>query len=117
MAEAVYTEGMAIPDDSDDLEEEKTMWVTRWEHILVCGGVIRIGDKTDATYQTERESCLSGTALHTSSARHVSSAHCSSASCRAVASSCQWMYIRLASCILMPHGLRCVPPRHVPLPS
>ena len=27
-AEAVYAEGMTIPDDSDDLEEEKTMWVT-----------------------------------------------------------------------------------------
>ena len=57
-AEAVYAEGMTIPDDSDDLEEEKTMWVTRWERVLVCGGVIRIGDETDVSYQRELESCL-----------------------------------------------------------
>ena len=34
-AEAVFTEGMAIPEDKEELEEEQEMWTAQWEHRLV----------------------------------------------------------------------------------
>ena len=42
VAEAVYTEGIVIPDNNEDLEEEKAMWTMWWEHALVCGCAIWI---------------------------------------------------------------------------
>ena len=46
-AKVVYTEGMAIPDNNENLEEEKAMWMTWWECALVCGCAIQIVDRTD----------------------------------------------------------------------
>lgn len=58
VTKVVYAEGMVIPDDSDELEEEMMMWVTQWECILVYGGIIQVSDETDTLYQAELESCL-----------------------------------------------------------
>ena len=41
-AEVVYAKGMVIPDDNEDLEEEKLMWMTWWEDTLVHGCAIWI---------------------------------------------------------------------------
>ena len=46
-AEAVYAEGMTVPDDKDDLEEEKETWVTRWENALVRAGAIRTDNEAN----------------------------------------------------------------------
>ena len=42
VAEAVFAEGMAIPEDKEELEEEQEMWTARWEHRLVCAGPLQI---------------------------------------------------------------------------
>ena len=42
MAEAVFTKGMSIPEDKEELEEEQEMWTAQWEYRLVCAGALRI---------------------------------------------------------------------------
>ena len=42
MAEAVFTEGMSIPEDKEELEEEQEMWTARWDRTLVRGGALQI---------------------------------------------------------------------------
>ena len=42
VAEAVFAEGMSIPEDKEELEEEQEMWTAQWDHRLVCGGALRI---------------------------------------------------------------------------
>ena len=41
-AEAVFAEGMLIPEDKEELEEEQEMWTVRWDRRLVCGGAPQI---------------------------------------------------------------------------
>ena len=41
-AEAVFTEGMSIPEDKKELEEEQEMWTARWDRRLVRGGALWI---------------------------------------------------------------------------
>ena len=41
-AEAVFAEGMLIPEDKEELEEEQEMWTVRWDHRLVCAGALWI---------------------------------------------------------------------------
>ena len=41
-AEAVFAEGMSIPEDKEELEEEQEMWTARWDRRLVRGGTLRI---------------------------------------------------------------------------
>ena len=41
-AEAVFAEGMSIPEDKEELEEEQEMWTARWDRRLVRGGALRI---------------------------------------------------------------------------
>ena len=42
VAEAVFTEGMLIPEDKEELEEEQEMWTAHWDHRLVRGGALQI---------------------------------------------------------------------------
>ena len=42
MAKAVFTEGMSIPEDKEELEEEQEMWTARWDRRLVRCGALRI---------------------------------------------------------------------------
>ena len=42
VAEAVFAEGMSIPEDKDELEEEQEMWTARWDRRLVCAGALQI---------------------------------------------------------------------------
>ena len=42
MAEAVFAEGMSIPEDKEELEEEQEMWTAQWNHRLVCAGALQI---------------------------------------------------------------------------
>ena len=39
MAEVVFTEGMLIPEDKEELEQEQEMWMVRWDCRLVCGAL------------------------------------------------------------------------------
>ena len=41
-AEAVFTKGMLIPEDKEELEEEQEMWTAQWECRLVCAGALQI---------------------------------------------------------------------------
>ena len=41
-AEAVFAEGMSIPEDKEELEEEQEMWTAQWDRRLVRGGALRI---------------------------------------------------------------------------
>ena len=42
VAEAVFAEGMEIPEDKEELEEEQEMWTAQWECRLVCAGALQI---------------------------------------------------------------------------
>ena len=42
VAEAVFTKGMSIPEDKEELEEEQEMWTAQWDHQLVCSGALQI---------------------------------------------------------------------------
>ena len=42
MAEAVFTKGMLIQEDKEELEEEQEMWTARWDCRLIHGGALRI---------------------------------------------------------------------------
>ena len=42
VAEAVFTKGMSIPEDKEELEEEQEMWTVWWDHQLVCSGALWI---------------------------------------------------------------------------
>ena len=35
-AEVVFAEGMLIPEDKEELEQEQEMWMARWDYRLVC---------------------------------------------------------------------------------
>ena len=41
-AEVVFAEGMSIPEDKEELEEEQEMWTVRWDCRLVHGGALWI---------------------------------------------------------------------------
>ena len=41
-AEVVFSEGMLIPEDKEELEEEQEMWTAQWECRLVCAGPLQI---------------------------------------------------------------------------
>ena len=45
MAEAVFAEGMAIPEDKEELEEEQEMWTVRWECRLVRADALWINSE------------------------------------------------------------------------
>ena len=42
VAEAVFAEGMLVPEDKEELEEEQEMCTVQWEHRLVHAGALRI---------------------------------------------------------------------------
>ena len=42
VAEAVFTEGMSIPEDKGEFEQEQEMWTVQWDHRLVRGGALWI---------------------------------------------------------------------------
>ena len=41
-AEVVFAEGMMIPEDKQEVEEEQEMWTVQWECRLVCAGALQI---------------------------------------------------------------------------
>ena len=41
-AEVVFTKGMLIPEDKEELEEEQEMWTAQWDCRLVCGSALQI---------------------------------------------------------------------------
>ena len=41
-AEVVFAEGMLIPEDKEELEEEQEMWTAQWDRRLVRGGALWI---------------------------------------------------------------------------
>ena len=42
VAKVVFTKGMLILEDKEELEQEQEMWTARWDHRLVCGGALWI---------------------------------------------------------------------------
>ena len=44
-AEAVFTKGMVIPEDKEELEEEQEMWTAQWERRLVRAGALQINSE------------------------------------------------------------------------
>ena len=45
MAEVVFAEGMLIPEDKEELEEEQEMWTARWDRRLVHAGALWINQE------------------------------------------------------------------------
>ena len=45
VAEAVFAEGMVIPEDKEELEEEQEMWTVWWERRLVYAGALWINSE------------------------------------------------------------------------
>ena len=41
-AKVVFTEGVSIPEDKEELEEEQEMWTAWWDRRLVCAGALQI---------------------------------------------------------------------------
>ena len=45
VAEVVFTEGMLIPEDKEELEEEQEMWTAQWDCRLVRAGALWINQE------------------------------------------------------------------------
>ena len=45
MTKVIYVESMVIPDNSNDLKEERVMWLTWWDRVLVHGHAIQVVNK------------------------------------------------------------------------